>query len=154
MKPAVFSERGYTMALALAIITVMGLALMVALPRMSKIVQREQELTLIYRGESIANAIREYQLRMGKYPSDLEDLMKIRPRLLRQIYNDPITNGPWELIHAGQPNASQSSAGLPIIGVRSFSERDSVVVYQNRSLIHDWIFTADNNLINVGPPTN
>ena len=141
-------EQGFTMALALAMVTVMGVLLMVAIPRVATEIQREKELNLIFKGEAIANALRLYQLRMGNYPTQLEDLMKVRPRLLRQLYADPMTeDGTWEYIYAVQPGASGSAQGLPIMGVRSRSERDSVVVYQRKSLIHDWTFTAIPNYV-------
>ena len=141
-------ERGFTMALALAMATVMGIFLMVAMPTLATEVQREKEMNLIFRGEAIANALRLYNLRMGKYPTQLEELMKTKPRLVRQLYTDPMTEeGTWEYIYAVQPGVSGNTEGLPIMGVRSRSERDSVLVYQKKSLIHDWIFTAIPNYI-------
>jgi len=144
-------ERGFTMALALAMVTIMGIFLMVALPILATDVQREKEMNLIFRGEAIANALRLYNLRMGKYPTQLEELMKIKPRVIRQLYTDPMTEeGTWEYIYAVQPGVSGSNEGLPIMGVRSRSERNSVVVYQKKSLIHDWTFTAIPNYIVPG----
>lgn len=141
-------ERGFTMALALAMATVMGIFLMVAMPTLATEVQREKEMNLIFRGEAIANALRLYNLRMGKYPTQLEELMKTKPRVIRQLYADPMTEeGTWEYIYAVQPGVSGSTEGLPIMGVRSRSERDSVLVYQKKSLIHDWTFTAIPNYI-------
>ena len=85
---------------------------------------------------------------MGKYPTQLEELMKTKPRMIRQLYADPMTEeGTWEYIYAVQPGVSGNTEGLPIMGVRSRSERDSVLVYQKKSLIHDWIFTAIPNYI-------
>lgn len=144
-------ERGFTMALALAMVTIMGIFLMVALPILATDVQREKEMNLIFRGEAIANALRLYNLRMGKYPTQLEELMKIKPRVIRQLYTDPMTEeGTWEYIYAVQPGVSGGTEGLPIMGVRSRSERNSVVVYQKKSLIHDWTFTAIPNYIVPG----
>jgi competence protein ComGC len=145
--PLLGKERGFTMALALAMVTVMGIFLMVAMPILATEVQREKEMNLIFRGEAIANALRLYNLRMGKYPTQLEELMKIKPRVIRQLYTDPMTEGTWEYIYAVQPGVSGSTEGLPIMGVRSRSERNSVVVYQKKSLIHDWAFTAIPNYI-------
>ena len=121
-------ERGFTMALALAMATVMGIFLMVAMPTLATEVQREKEMNLIFRGEDIANALRLYNLRMGKYPTQLEELMKTKPRMIRQLYTDPMTEeGAWEYIYAVQPGVSGNTEGLPIMGVRSRSERDSVL---------------------------
>ncbi len=78
--------------------------------------------------------------------------MKIRPRILRQKYKDPMTaDGQWELITQVQPGASGNKDGLPIVGVRSRSMLDSFRIYQNKTLLHDWVFTADQNLLGVAP---
>ncbi len=147
------NERGFTMALALAMTTVMGIVLMIAIPKVATEVQREQEMNLIFRGEAIANALRLYNLRMGKYPNQLEELMKTKPRLLRQIYTDPMSDdGSWQYIYAVQPGPSGNTEGLPIMGVRSRSERDSILIYQKKSLISDWTFTAIPNYISPAVP--
>jgi hypothetical protein len=140
------------MALALALAVVMGLMLMKSGPNMIAEVQRENEAELIFRGEAMASALRIYFAKAGRYPTDLDELMKVRPRILRQKYKDPMTtDGQWELITQVQPGASGNKEGLPIVGVRSRSMADSFRIYQNKTLVHDWIFTADQNLLGVTP---
>lgn len=80
------SQRGFTMALALAMVVVMGLMLMKTAPAVSAEVQRENESELIFRGEAIATALMTYSAKTGRYPTDLEEVMKVRPRILRQKY--------------------------------------------------------------------
>ncbi|WP_306591649.1 type II secretion system protein [Geothrix sp. 21YS21S-4] len=150
--PSRRSQRGFTMALALALAVVMGLMLMKSGPNMIAEVQRENEAELIFRGEAMATALRIYFAKAGRYPTDLDELMKVRPRILRQKYKDPMTaDGQWELITQVQPGASGNKDGLPIVGVRSHSMLDSFRIYQNKTLVHDWIFTADQNLLGVAP---
>ena len=144
-------QRGFTMALALATAVVMGIMLLKAMPRVSAVVQRENESELIFRGEAIASALRVYFAKMHKYPTSLDEVMKIRPRILRQEYTDPmVKDGVWDYITQVQPGASGSTEGLPIVGVRSRSMLDSIHIYQNKSLVHDWVFSADQNLLGVG----
>ncbi len=144
------SQRGFTMALALALAVVMGLMLMKAGPLVSAEVQRENESELIFRGEAIANAFRLYSAKMGRYPMDLEEVMKVRPRILRQKYQDPMTpSGDWEFITQVRPGASGNTEGLPIVGVRSKSASNSIHIYQNKTLIRDWQFTAEQNLLGI-----
>lgn len=144
------SQRGYTMALALAVAVVMGVMLLKAGPVISAQVQRENEAELIFRGEAIAAALKLYAARMGRYPKDLDEVMKVRPRILRQKYRDPMTReGEWEPITQVQAGASGNTEGLPIVGVRSRSMADSIRLYQNKSLHHDWVFSADQNLLGV-----
>jgi type II secretory pathway pseudopilin PulG len=139
------------MALALALAVVMGILLLKAGPNLVAETQRENEAELVFRGEAIAGALRVYFAKTGKYPTDLDEVMKLRPRILRQKYKDPMTaSGDWELITQVQPGASGNTQGLPIVGVRSRSEKDSIRIYQNKTLVHDWLFTADQNLLGVG----
>jgi type II secretory pathway pseudopilin PulG len=140
------------MALALALAVVMGIMLMKAAPSIAAEVQRENEAELIFRGEAIAAALKIYQARTGRYPTDLDEVMKLRPRVLRQKYKDPMTaSGEWDPITQVQPGASGNTQGLPIVGVRSRSEKDSIKIYQGKTLIKEWIFSADANLLGAGP---
>lgn len=151
--PPARTQRGFTMALALALVVAMGVMLMKVGPRLSAEVQRENEAELIFRGEAIANALKVYAARTGRFPTELDEVMKLRPRILRQKYLDPMTaSGEWEYITQVQPGASGNTQGLPIVGVRSRSEKDSIRIYQNKTLVRDWQFTADPNLLG-GPPS-
>ncbi|HEY3400340.1 MAG TPA: hypothetical protein VGK03_06880 [Geothrix sp.] len=152
--PSSHAERGFTMALALAMAVVMGVLLMKMGPRLSAEVQRENEAELIFRGEAIAGALRVYFAKSGRYPTDLDEVMKVRPRILRQKYRDPMTtSGEWELVTQVQPGASGNTQGLPIVGVRSRSEKDSIHAYQNKTLVKEWLFSADPNLLGAGAVT-
>jgi type II secretory pathway pseudopilin PulG len=144
------NQRGFTMALALAVAVVMGLMLMKTMPDVRAEVQRENEKELIFRGEAIANAFKSYSAKTGKFPKDLEEVMKVRPRILRQNYKDPMTRGgEWELVTQVQPGASGNKEGLPIVGVRSRSPVNSIHIYQNKSLVRDWLFTGEQNLLGL-----
>jgi type II secretory pathway pseudopilin PulG len=144
-------QRGFTMALALAMIVVMGVMLMKAEPLISAEIQRSNEAELIFRGEAIAEAIRVYFAKFHKYPVDLDEVMKVRPRILRQKYKDPMTpGGDWEYVTQVQAGASGSTEGLPIVGVRSRCTKDAIHIYQHKTLVSDWIFTADPNLLGLG----
>jgi type II secretory pathway pseudopilin PulG len=142
------------MVMLLVFITTMGLLLTVALPGVKAEVQREQEDELIFRGESIAKAIKDYKARTGGYPLKLEALEKVRPRILRKLYRDPMTDrenkeGEWDLITAVQPGFSGDKTGLPIVGVRSKCQKDSYHKYMGKTLISDWPFSGADNLLAV-----
>ena len=144
------SQRGFTMALALAMVVVMGLMLMKTAPAVSAEVQRENESELIFRGEAIAAALMTYSTKTGRYPTDLEEVMKVRPRILRQKYRDPMTpDGEWDYITQVQPGASGNKEGLPIVGVRSKSMVNGIHIYQTKELVRDWQFSAVQNLLGV-----
>jgi hypothetical protein len=138
------------MALALAMAVVMGLMLMKMAPAVGAQVQRENESELIFRGEALAAALRIYAARTGRYPTNLEEVMKIRPRILRQKYKDPMTpEGEWDFITQVQPGTSGNTEGLPIVGVRSKSLANGIHIYQDKELVHDWQFSAVQNLLGV-----
>ena len=143
-------QRGFTMALLLAMIVVMIILTTAAVPKASAMVQRENEAELIFRGEAIANALRIYKARTGAYPNNLDDLLKVRPRILRKAYKDPMTReGDWDFVYQVQPGATGDTTGLPIVGVRSKSLADSIKIYENKTMVHDWIFSADANILGL-----
>lgn len=149
--PSTRRQRGFTMVLLLAMIVVMGILLTMARPAIRAEVQRENEAELIFRGEAIARALRAYNAKFGKYPQDLDEVMKVRPLLLRQKYRDPMTPaGEWEYITQVQPGATGETRGLPIIGVKSKCDLDGYKLYRNKSLISDWRFVADENVLGAG----
>ena len=53
-------ERGYTLVALLALMTVLALFAMAAAPSIRQQVQREREIESIFRGEEVADAIRDY----------------------------------------------------------------------------------------------
>jgi type II secretory pathway pseudopilin PulG len=152
--PSSRRDRGFILVMLLIFITSMGIFLTMALPPVATEIQRDQEAELIFRGEAIANAIRAYKAKTGGYPLTLEDLTKIRPRLIRKLYLDPMTRvgpheGDWDLITAVQPGASGDKTGLPIVGVKSLCQKDSFTIYHDKTLISDWTFSAADNLLGI-----
>ncbi|MBL0311195.1 MAG: hypothetical protein IPP78_00490 [Holophagaceae bacterium] len=140
------------MAMLLALITIMGILLMKGIPAITTEVQREQEAELIFRGESIAKAIRIFAAKSGRYPMSLMELDTVKPRIIRKIYKDPMTeSGEWDLIYAVQPGVTGDTRSLPIVGVKSKSPKDSFKVYNSKTIYSDWAFTATSNLL--GLPT-
>lgn len=132
------------MAMLLVFMVILGLLLMKAQPYARAQVMRDREAELIFRGEAIAKAIKLYQLRTGSYPRALEDLVAVRPRILRRVYKDPMTiDGEWRKIYAVQPGPSGDTTGLPIVGVASKSDEDRTYkVYRGKSMYSEWIFSA------------
>lgn len=144
------SQRGFVMVMLLALITIMGILLMKGIPAITTEVRREQEAELIFRGESLAKGIRLYAAKTGHYPNDLEELEKVRPRIIRKIYKDPMTeSGEWDLIYAVQPGVSGDTRSLPIVGVKSKSQLDSFKTYNQKTIYSDWAFSATNNLLGL-----
>jgi type II secretory pathway pseudopilin PulG len=92
---------GFTLVGMVIVFTVMTVLVAAAMPLWSKMMQRHREEELIFRGLQYAEAIRVFQLRNGRLPIQLEELLKVRPRCIRQLWKDPMTeSGDWGLIYA------------------------------------------------------
>ncbi|MBP1625870.1 MAG: hypothetical protein H6Q00_345 [Holophagaceae bacterium] len=147
-------QRGYILAMLLGAMAVVGILLGKAMPSVITEVQRENEEELIFRGEAIAKAIRVYKQRTGAYPTSLDALLKVKPRILRKLYKDPMTqDGQWDIVTAVQPGASGDKTSLPIAAIRSRCNRDSFRSYQGKTLYSDWIFSAADDIYGI-PGTN
>jgi type II secretory pathway pseudopilin PulG len=164
-------ERGYNLVVLIMIITVMTILLAAALPLWSQAIRRNKEEELIFRGLQYAEAIRLYHNRFQSYPTSLEQLLKVKPRCIRQLWKDPMTDdGKWQLIFQGReleglpggttPTADQSPTGRaplnpnagidqegqsvgPIKGVYSRSTKKSIALWGGRDEYDQWRFNAD-----------
>ncbi|HVS13366.1 MAG TPA: type II secretion system protein [Thermoanaerobaculia bacterium] len=122
-------EAGYNLVILMVLVTVMNIAVAVALPSWSKFAQREKEEELIFRGLQYAEAIRVFQTRHGRPPNTLEELIEVEPRSIRQLYPNPMTeNGKWGLLVQAPPGAGgrgRQPAGASGQGARSGDRRDT-----------------------------
>lgn len=94
-------EGGYTLVILAVTTAVIGILLTATLPTWSTAVKREKEAELHFRGMQYAEAIRVYQNRFQSLPTSLDQLVERKPRSIRKLWKDPMTDdGEWELIHA------------------------------------------------------
>jgi hypothetical protein len=96
-------ESGYALLLIFAMAAAVAVMLYIELPRLAFEAQREQEQTLIDRGEQYKRAIQLYFRKFKNYPASLEALENTNNvRFLRRRYLDPLTGkDEWRLIHVG-----------------------------------------------------
>lgn len=111
------SEGGYTLVALLAMMTVLALFAMAVAPSMQQQAQREREQEAIYRGEQVADAIRNYYIYRVRntgargdqgLPTNMDQLLqgipipggsKNRQILRRSAARDPLTiEGEWRFI--------------------------------------------------------
>lgn len=91
---------------------VLGVGLTLAATRWSRVVQREREAELLFRGEAIVRAIERYQQgRPGAFPETLEEL--VEGRYLRRAWTDPLTRGPFRLLRAAERAAAAPPRPAP-----------------------------------------
>ncbi len=106
------AEAGYNLVILMMVVTVLTVMTAVALPMWTAIAQRDREEELIFRGLQYAEAIRIFQRRFGRYPVRLAELYEVKPRSIRQLYQDPITNSDdWGLIFASGPGTALPGQG-------------------------------------------
>jgi type II secretory pathway pseudopilin PulG len=104
---------GFTLVGVVVAIAVLTILIAAVAPTIATIVQRDKEMELIFRGKQYARAILAFQRRFGRYPNKLEELEKIKPRSIRQLWKEPICNcdDGWTVIIAGTPDAMPMGSG-------------------------------------------
>jgi type II secretory pathway pseudopilin PulG len=106
-------EAGFSLVMLVMLVTVLSIGLAAALPRWSEMIRRDKEEELISRGFQYAEAIRVFQRRFQRYPTSLDELIKVKPRCIRQLWKDPMTeDGRWTLIFFGQGSQLTPVPGL------------------------------------------
>jgi type II secretory pathway pseudopilin PulG len=125
-------EAGYTLAVLIGILAVIGIALGAAVPHWAARVQREKEAELVARGLQYAEAIRVFQRRFGRLPNTLAELVEVEPRSIRQLWRNPFAKGDdagWAVlmeIAGGQVSPVDPSTGALLGGVESESTDESL----------------------------
>jgi type II secretory pathway pseudopilin PulG len=105
------SSRGYAYIALVIGLAVMSILMAAVLPMASTQAQRDKEAELIFRGLQYSEGIRNFRKRYGRYPTTLKEMYETRPRTLRKLWKDPMTNSmDWGLITA--------VAGAPVIGAK------------------------------------
>ena len=90
------------------LVALLTIALSIALPRISKEIQRDRELETMNRGKQYIRGIRMYYKKFGSYPASVDALVKPTNniRFLRKKYADPTTGKEdWKPIPVGQNKA-------------------------------------------------
>jgi type II secretory pathway pseudopilin PulG len=108
----------------MVLVAVINITVAAALPSISQAMKREREAELVFRGLQYAEAIRVFQLRTGRYPNSLRELLELNPRCIRQLWTDPFNDdGEWGLVLAQQPTTDgQLTPGSEETGQRQGRE--------------------------------
>jgi type II secretory pathway pseudopilin PulG len=97
-------QRGYNLVMLIMAITVLNIMVAVSLPMWSEVIQRDREEELISRGFQYVEAIRVFQNRFQRLPVRLEELVEVKPRCIRRLWKDPVTDGgKFVPLHPDQP---------------------------------------------------
>ena len=99
-KPTRPLEKGHLLLVAIVLITTLTVLLAMAVQPVATQRQRLKEQQLIYRAEHLTEGIKRFYLTRGHFPFELKDLLDNEPRLIRQLYADPMTDdGEWTLVY-------------------------------------------------------
>jgi len=114
-------EAGYILFGIATGIVIMSIFMVAAVPYWQKVVQREREQELIFRGYQYIRAVELYQQKFpGAFPPNVDVLLE--QKFLRNTYKDPLTGEDFKIIRQLSPemriganqqsNAQQSNTGL------------------------------------------
>jgi type II secretory pathway pseudopilin PulG len=117
-------EQGFLLLGLIVAIFLILLVLGIAAPRAAHELRREREVETVRRGNAYVRAIEVYYLKMGNYPTSIEQLEKTNNiRFLRKRYVDPMTGkDDWRVIHLGEAKTTvKGFFGKPLGGIESTS---------------------------------
>lgn len=105
---------GFTLVGIVVAIAILTILIAAVGPTVATIVQRDNEMELIFRGKQYARAIQAFQRRYGRYPNELKELSAMHPHTIRRLWRDPMCNcEDWQVIIAGSPEAVPMGRPLP-----------------------------------------
>lgn len=158
-------ERGYTLVAVAVIVTVLSVAVAMVLPAWSAQIQRDREEELVFRGLQYAEAIRVFQRRFGRFPNSLSELIEVKPRSIRRLWTEPLTEGAaWQPILLIPPEQNPGGEGSadgradaddpdenvatgtpagPIVGVRTTNGKTGFRTFFGQDAYSQWRFTYD-----------
>jgi type II secretory pathway pseudopilin PulG len=115
------SEEGYILVAVIFMVALLTIALAVALPKVSKDIQRDRELETMQRGKQYIRGVKLYYKAFGAYPPNVDALVKPTNniRFLRKKYADPTTGKEdWKPVLFGQNKAPTAMGffGVPLGG--------------------------------------
>ncbi len=99
-------ESGYALLVIIFLVTILLISATVVAPNILTEGRREKEKEMIWRGKQYTRGVKLYYRKMGKFPTNLEDLTKPKMgslRFMRQAYKDPMNkdDGSWRFIYVG-----------------------------------------------------
>lgn len=105
-------SRAYNLVVLAVAVTLLNIWVASTLPLWSHQIERDKEAELIFRGLQYAEAIRLFQLRNGRLPNKLKELIEVEPRCIRKLWENPMReDGRWGLIPLGLDGPGQRNPG-------------------------------------------
>ena len=93
-------ERGHILLVVIVLVTLVTVMLSMSIRPTLTAGARMKERELLYRGKHMAEGIRRFYHKYGRFPFELEELLEQEPGFVRRIYADPMTvDGEWNLVY-------------------------------------------------------
>jgi hypothetical protein len=110
------SEDGYVLVTLLLMMALMAIFAATLVTSITFDIKRDREEEMIHRGTQYSRAIRAYYVKLGRYPTKIEDLQSTsNMRFLRKRYKDPLNCKPqcqdFKLLHYGDPGVRMALSG-------------------------------------------
>jgi type II secretory pathway pseudopilin PulG len=107
-------QDGYTFIILMAMIAILAIGLLAAVPVWQTQIRREAEEELIFRGRQYVEAVRLFNRKNpGRFPATVDDL--VEARCLRRPFPDPMTkDGEWDLVLAADGGAGAHALQLSL----------------------------------------
>lgn len=113
-------EEGYILLVAVFLVALVTLSLAIAVPRITKSIQRDRDQETWHRGMQYRRAVQLYYRKFHAYPPNLNALVETSNiRYLRKKYADPLTGQmDWKPIQFGQNKTPTAMGffGKPLAG--------------------------------------
>ncbi|NOY24106.1 MAG: type II secretion system protein [Acidobacteria bacterium] len=117
------NRKGYMFITVLVAVVILSISMAVLLKSWSYRTKRMKENELLFRGKQYARAIQHYYQIHRRYPYTLEELTRTKPRMIRQLWKEPMTkNGEWGLVflsdvQSGRLASEKARKLLPMLRV-------------------------------------
>jgi len=118
------SEAGTTLLVLMVLLSILSIAVLIAMPVIETQKWREREEELLFRGRQYVEAVRLYAMKNpGGFPDSIEEL--VEDRFLRKAYADPMTkSGEWNIILLPELGDVGGETGPADLGERIGPEPD------------------------------
>ena len=167
-------ERGHLLIAVIVGVAVLLIFTTVALQSWGMTMARDNEDELVFRGQQMAMALKMFQKYNGRFPTDLkelEEMQGLHGYVLRRKWKDPMTeSGEWGQVYMapqggmissanieqvqqetsqigqqGPASLQTATAGLPIMGVHSLSDKEPIGPrkWRGGQKYSEWLFTAN-----------
>jgi len=99
-------QHGYALLMIMFAVAIMLVMVSAVTPNVLTEGKREKEEEMIWRGKQYVRGIKRYYRKLGRFPTNLDDLTKPKTgtlRFMRKAYKDPMNkdDGSWRLIYVG-----------------------------------------------------